>query len=393
VAACVLGYLLSLSGEYDAEILSNHKFAGILLAILSGILWSMTTNFYSRFLTIPKEVVTALCVLLVCLMTYTGHQGGNLTHGSDYLSLEILTYQKREKPANAEEAMIFEDVILPMLEQRCEGCHRQGKPKGQLIVSTYTQLLKGGKHGPVVTSGKPEESELYRRITLDPAHEDFMPTDGKTPLTKHETEMIRWWIEKAGAKEGIKLADVKDYKTMAPVVASLLKLPGAMPIPESNLANVNAVNPDIPVSADIASVDKLRMKGLRVRVMLHDPVMLDVTMPANSGIAMREIEKELGAVAENVIWLNLSENHLTANDLPILRQMTNLEKLRIEKNPVGDQIVDLLSQLKHLETVNLNETQLSNSGLVRLRRHPSLQRIYTWKAAVTEQNDVDAELR
>ncbi len=44
------------------------------------------------------------------------------------------------------------------------------------------------------------ESELYRRITLDPGHEDFMPTDGKTPLTKSETEMIRWWIENADAQ-------------------------------------------------------------------------------------------------------------------------------------------------------------------------------------------------
>jgi hypothetical protein len=325
-----------------------------------------------------------LCVLLVCLVAYTGHQGGNLTHGSDYLSLETLTYHEREKPATAEEAMIFEDVILPMLERRCEGCHRKGKRKGQLIVSTYALLMKGGRHGPVVEPGKPGESELYRRITLDQAHEDFMPTDGKTPLTKTETEMIRWWIENARAMEGKKLADVNDYKTMVPVVATLLKLPGAMPMPQANLANVNVVNTAIPASADMAAVDVLRMKGLTIRVMLHAPVMLDVTMPAKSGVAMRDIEKELGVVAENVIWLNLSNNNLTKDDLTILRQMKNLEKLRIEKNPVGDNIVDLLLPLKHLEAVNLNETLLSASGLARLRHHSGLKRVYTWKSLVKE---------
>ena len=385
VAACMLGYLLSQSGEYDPEVLSQHRLSGILLAILAGILWSMTTVFYSRFIMISRRVVTALCIVLVLLTAYTGHQGGTLTHGSDYLSLETLTYQVREKPATAEDALIFEDVILPMLERRCEGCHQKGKRKGGLIVSTYAQLMKGGRHGPVLEPGKPEESELYRRITLDPGHEDFMPTDGKTPLTKSETEMIRWWIENADASEGRKLLDLKGYEKVAPLVASLLKLPGARPLPETGNTTVRVVNAAIPSKTDLEAVNILRQKGLTVRVMLHDPVMLDITMPAQSGVAMRDVEKELSMVAGNVIWLNLSDNNLTENDLEILKQMNNLEKLRLEKNPVGDQIVDWLSQLQHLEAVNLNETLLTPSGLGRLRRHPNLQRVYSWNTPVTEK--------
>jgi len=384
VAACILGYLLSLSGEYDRQILSQHRLSGILLAILAGILWSMTTALYARFIMISKKIVTALCIALVLLTAYTGHQGGTLTHGSDYLSLETLTYQVREKPVNAEEAMIFEDVILPIFERRCEGCHQKGKRKGRLIVSSHAQLMKGGKHGPVLEPGKPDESELYRRITLDPTHEDFMPTDGKTPLTKSETEMIRWWIENAGAAEGRKLSEVKGYEKMTPLVASLLKLPGARPLPEPGVTTMRAVNAAIPPKTDMATVSILRQKGLTVRVMLHDPVMLDVTMPAKSGVAMSDIEKDLSIVAGNVIWLNLSDNNLTENDLKILKLMSNLEKLRLEKNPVGDRIVDLLSQHQHLEAVNLNGTLLTNSGLARLRRHPSLQRVYTWDTPVTE---------
>jgi uncharacterized membrane protein len=384
VAACIFGYLLSLSEEYDPKILADHEFAGILLAIASGILWSMTTHFYLRFITIPRKIVTAMCVLLVGLMIYTGHQGGNLTHGTDYLSLETLTSHVREKPATAEEAMIFEDVILPMLERRCEGCHRKGKRKGQLIVSTYALLMKGGRHGPVVKPGKAGASELYRRITLDPGHEDFMPTDGKTPLTKTETDMIRWWIDSADAMVGRKLADVKDYEAMAPVVATLLKLPGAMPMPESNLANVNVVNTAIPLTADMPAVDRLRKNGLTVRVMLHKPVMLDVTMPQKSGVAMHDIKQDLSVVAKNIIWLNMSDNNLSENDLTILQVMSNVEKLRIEKNPVGDNVVDILLMLKHLEAVNLNETLLTDSGLARLRDHPGLKRVYTWKTLVKE---------
>ena len=147
---------------------------------------------------------------------------------------------------------------------------------------------------------------------------------------------------------------------------------------------MRAVNAAIPPKTDMAAVNILRQKGLTVRVMLHDPVMLDVIMPAKSGVAMRDIEKELSIVAGNVIWLNVSDNNLTEKDLEILKQMNNLEKLRLEKNPVGDNIVDLLEPLQYLESVNLNETLLTNSGMSRLRSHSSLRRVYSWKTSVTE---------
>lgn len=379
VAACILGYVLSLSGEYDTHTLNNHKWAGIFLALVSGLLWSMTTSFYSKFLSIPATAVSVLCVVVIGLLAYTGHQGANLTHGSEYLSLETLTHQEREKPTKAEEAMIFEDVVQPLLEKRCEGCHNKGKRKGELTVTSWEELMKGGKHGAVIVAGKPEESELYRRITLDREHEDFMPTDGKTPLTKTETKLIHWWIEKAQAAQGKKLADLSGNEAILPIAATILELPGALPSPEAGVQNVN---PSIPVTLNMALVEKLREKGLTVRVMLHQPVMLDVTLPAQSGVSMKEIQNELGAVAKNVVWLNLSDNDLKEDDLAVLKQMTNLEKLRLEKNPVTDGIGDLLANMKYLQAVNLNETQLSDSGLARLQQHPSLKRIYSWKTAV-----------
>jgi uncharacterized membrane protein len=386
VIACILGYLLSLGGEYDPGILGNHRLGGIMLAIASGILWSMTTSIYVPYVVIPRKIITALCVGIVAMLVYTGHQGGSLTHGSDYLSLETLTHEKRVKPVKAEEALIFEDVVHPMLERRCGGCHRKGKRKGELIVTAYEELMKGGKHGAVIIAGKPDESELYRRITLDPSHEDFMPTDGKTPLTRMETEMIRWWIEKGNAAKETKITSVKEHESMLPVIAIVLELPGVSPLPETDIAMLRPVNPLIPTTTDMAAVDNLRRKGLSIRIMLHAPIMLDVTLPSASGIAMQEIQKDLNAVEKNVIWLNLSDNNFTEADLSILENMTNVEKLRLERNPIGDGVVDLLSKLKHLEALNVNETRLTEDGLARLRQHPCLKRIYTWKTFVHGSN-------
>ncbi|MBA4057486.1 MAG: hypothetical protein C0490_22415 [Marivirga sp.] len=317
-------------------------------------------------------------MLLVILM-YTGHQGGGLTHGSDYLSLSILTEQRRERPATVEEAFLFEDVVHPILMKRCSPCHREGKRKGKLSMVSLDALRKGGKSGPAVVDGKLDESELYKRITLDPSHEDFMPADGKTPLTKTETSIITWWIEKGMSASGKKIAELKGAEEIKPSVAVFLELQAADPEGEFATIEGMEINPGIPNDFDLALIDNLRNKGVTVRVMLHRPVMLDITVAAGSKEKISSVSDDLKVIAKNVIWLNLSDNGLTESDLSFLPMMINLEKLRLEKNPIGDGIADHLYALNHLDAVNLNETRITYACLDKLKQMPSLKRVYSWK--------------
>jgi Leucine-rich repeat (LRR) protein len=121
-----------------------------------------------------------------------------------------------------------------------------------------------------------------------------------------------------------------------------------------------------------------------VRTMLQTPAMLDVTLPAGSRKKTSQLKDELAGLEKNIIWLNLSDNGFTDGDLAFLKQLSNLEKLRLEKNPLTDSISGDLAGLHHLEAVNLNETKLTNSGLARLEKNPTLKRIYTWKTAVKQ---------
>ena len=125
---------------------------------------------------------------------------------------------KRAKPQTIADALVFDDVVLPILERKCERCHRRGKRKGDLILSSYADLMKGGKDGVVIAAGSLEHSELYRRITLDPEHKDFMPNDGRRPLTTEETNVIKWWIQTAQAANDKKFASVNGHEEMLPVV-------------------------------------------------------------------------------------------------------------------------------------------------------------------------------
>ncbi len=382
-AACILGYILSLAGGYDEDTLNIHMVSGIVLTLVAGLLFFITTNKGKLLLKVPRKLFSVLFIALVLLVSYAGHQGGTLTHGSNYLSIETLTEEKRPRPSNVENAMIFEDVVQPMLISRCGQCHQAGKLKGKLSVKTLAALLKGGKHGAAITPGKLSESELFKRITLDPDNEEYMPADGKTPLTKNEVEIIRWWIEKANATEGKSIAAFKDSATIKPRIALYLGLSKTLPDNDSSAIG-QQVNPDIPPTADKAVIERLRNNGLTVRYMLQKPVMLDVTLPAGSGKKITDLKEDLKLIAKNIVWLNLSGNSFTDKDLDFLHAFTNIEKLRLDDNAVSDNITEQLVSLTHLEAVNLNETKITNDGIEKLKKNTSIKRIYTWKTAAQQ---------
>jgi uncharacterized membrane protein len=377
VLACILGYILSFSGEYNLKLLKSHKVSGISVAILSGILYVLSIERFKNYLS-PKTYSVAL-VVLFALLSFSGHQGGALTHGNDYLSMKTLFHHERLKPVKVEEAYIFEDVIQPILEKKCSQCHQGSKLKGNLSIEALSDLKKGGKHGAAVSAGKLNESELYKRITLSPDSKEFMPTDGKTPLTKTETEIIKWWIEKAQAVENKKIVELKDTKEITPQIASFLGLGDNNASTKDSNIKQN-INPDIPLTANKTQIESLRKKGFMIRIMLQKPVMLDATLPAKSLLKLVDCQAELKALSKNIIWLNLSDNNLNDRDLAFLKDLANLEKLRLEKNPLTDEVCENLINLKHLEAVNLNETQITDRGIKELTKNPAIKRVYSWKA-------------
>ena len=379
VLSCIFGYLLSIGGEYEFSKINNHKIAGITLAVASGLLFISTTTVVKKLFSIPRLIFSSLCVVVLLIMIYTGHQGGSLTHGSDYLSIKLINEPIRKKPISVAEALLFEDIVQPILIQRCGQCHREGKMKGQFSVQTLETLLKGGKTRAAIVAGSLNKSELFNRITLDPSNEKYMPADGKTPLTKVEIEIIQWWIEKGMATKGKKIAELKVSPEIQSKIAVVLGIGNSIAVSETAITENSKINPEIPAISNTALIDSLRNKGINVRLMLHQPVMLDITIPPGMNASLNTIKPILQSIAKNVIWLNLSDNGLTDNDLDFLSGMTNLEKLRLEKNPITDKIVPQLSGLKHLEAVNLNETNVSEAGIEKLKQVPGIKRVYQWK--------------
>ena len=77
-----------------------------------------------------------------------------------------------------------------ILTAHCQVCHNDDVHSSGLSLSTMARMRKGGKRGPAVVPGKPDESMLYRVIS---GGQPFMPKEG-APLTDAQVEIIRQWI-------------------------------------------------------------------------------------------------------------------------------------------------------------------------------------------------------
>ena len=205
LATVFLGYLHFAEGSFVGSSANQHRMFGTAVALIAmAVAFLRTSSFAGNY----KPVFFPASALLLVLVSITGHFGGNLTHGSTYLvefapqpirSLAGLAPRRTLTSVSAADP--FVDVVGPMFLDRCSGCHNEDKRESELNLTTYQGVMRGGENGKVIAPGNTEQSELLRRITRPPSDDEFMPAEGKTPLTARQVEIIRWWIG-AGAPNG-----------------------------------------------------------------------------------------------------------------------------------------------------------------------------------------------
>ena len=84
----------------------------------------------------------------------------------------------------------FARDVWPVLRANCVSCHRPGKLKGKLDLTTMAALRMGGKHGAIIKHGMPSDSPLVTSVS---GTEPDMPPGGD-PLTEAETAILSRWV-------------------------------------------------------------------------------------------------------------------------------------------------------------------------------------------------------
>ena len=399
--SCIVGYLLSLGGGYEIELLEKHKWQGIWVAIAAWIAWIAKSELF--FEKIPFGTLLYFPSLLIggVFIMLAGHNGGSLTHGEGYLTQETpepfrhwLGMAPKAKKgaeeikpiADINNAMVFQEVVNPILKARCVQCHNANKSKGDLRMDDIELLKKGGENGPVFVAGKGEESEMIKRCLLPLESEDHMPPKGKTQLTDGQVALLSWWIDQ-GAPFDKKVAELKTTEAIKPVLAALSG---------SSSTNGNTVSPaakESPVlslkvtPADPKTIEALKKIGLLVMPIANQSNLLEVNAINASTFSDAQVSL-LEPLKEQIIWLKLGDTKITDQAANTLSKLRNLQKLHLENTAITDATVSQIKILPHLEYLNLVNTQVTDTGIKELAGTKSLLSLHVWHSKATEEGVV-----
>src|SRR6185503_1162430 len=271
VATAVLGYMHFAEGGFTGASASSHRLFGTITALACVAVWWLA----SRSRGAAGALRLGAGIVMLVLVTLTGHYGGNLTHGTDYLRQYAPGFlrpllgaaERRPRPASVAVADPYLDVVQPLLEQRCGTCHNDDKRESGFSVGSYDSTLVGGDTGRAIVPGNLEASELFYRITLPEDDDAHMPAEGKTPPTPAQIQILRWWIA-AGAPQQTTVAALGVGPDVEALLAAELELAGA---PAAGTAAAAA-------TADHALVEKLFAAGFLVRQVSQTDAHLVVTV-------------------------------------------------------------------------------------------------------------------
>lgn len=211
VVVVLLGIFRADGGGYEPETLEEHRWFGIavgVVTVIAAIVHAVAFRKSPRPLTVAFYRFLLLSDMV--LLSIAGHGGGNLTHGSKYLTENAPDWVRQwvEKSGPEKETVgadlsgEYARVIQPIFEAKCYQCHGAEKQKGDYRMDTVEGLFTAGESDldPIV-KGNAVESYLIETITVPDDDDIAMPPDGKDRLTPEEVLAIMRWIW-AGAETG-----------------------------------------------------------------------------------------------------------------------------------------------------------------------------------------------
>jgi uncharacterized membrane protein len=376
--AAILGWCLGRSGGYSGPLLTQHMWGGISLAAICWVCWMLRAHTGERGFGLIYAIALATGVGLVA---WTGYRGGQLSLGEDHLT-EHMPARLRQalglsngaaSLANAGANTFYGARVEPIFEVRCVTCHGPDKHKANLRLDSYRAVMRGGKNGPVVRAGNVQGSDLFRRITLPPGHDDFMPKEGKRSLSLDQVKLIELWIG-AGASGTLPVDAIKD----APVGSASSTVAAEVVFEEIDTAAVTRLRAGIaPLVAqlqkrfpNIVEYESRGSANLYLNASILGPKFGDSDLAA------------LVPLAEHITVADFSRTAITDRSASSIAAMKRLRVLRLMHTGITDATVQELGSLDQLEALNVFDTRVTPAALSTIARLPKLAHCYAGQTAI-----------
>jgi hypothetical protein len=406
VLAFIAGWILSNSGEYDALLVQKHQWTGISTAVIGLLVYFL------------KQYRKLLAVILTLLVFITGHYGGTLTHGENYLfnsnensntsqvdTIKVEAKKFTQTISNGADSLtiethnIYKEQIAPLLKLRCYNCHAALKQKNGLRLDGEMFIKKGGKNGKIFVAGNTFKSPLYTSLVLPIDDEKHMPPKGKHQLNQNEILIIERWI-----KSGASFEDIIDTISNNELVKNVAS--------QNTIADKNILATPAKVNSEITEtkkgvVENNNIKGVEKNSSLPNPAPISpsiiedfkqeniilTNIAEGSNFVMANFVnvvpfnnsslQALKSINEQLAVLKLTNLPINDNDIKIVADLKNIKKLNVENTLITDNGLDYIKQLSQLEQLNLYGTNISDEGIIQLADLKNLSVLYLWKTKVT----------
>ncbi|HET8736720.1 MAG TPA: c-type cytochrome domain-containing protein [Pricia sp.] len=396
VLACITGYLQYLGEGYGYDTVKWHLWFGIATALFCFVMYAKIRyspppsvsgqtpkNPKSKHRVIPKWFVfldripiPLLSILFFILISFTGHQGGNITHGEDYLveplpnsvksALGYETFEEKEivlNEENWEEALIYTDVVAPILNNKCVSCHNPDKTKGELLLNSEEGILTGGENGEVVMANNALDSEIFVRMNLPDDNDDHMPPEGKTQPTKEEIALIGAWLD-AGHPFGGTIAESGLKKEL------FLSFFAKKVVTDYPNVEVAAASKD--------SINAIKDKGIHIDKISKSTNFLKVSCLNKPSFSDSDFSL-LQPLKNQIAILDLGGTQISDAIFEKLATLPNLTVLDLDHTRItGEGIEKLASTSQHLKSINLTDTEFQEPHLQKLAEFKNLKRAYVF---------------
>ncbi len=357
--ALILGVLLAYGSGFMGATVTRHMWGGVALLVELMVCVAVRPAWASGQV---HRTYPSLLALTLLTLTWTAHQGGSLTHGSDYLTRYVPGPLKTFFPSASAASdaayvgSVYARQIHPILDAKCVACHGASKEQGGLRFDFYDLLMKGGKDGAVIAPRNPDRSLMLQRVTLSPSDRHFMPADGRTPLTADEIAALRAWIL-AGAS------------------------PTAASIPGISMARESTASPLQPVGDYSFLMNEIHQmqnsEGAKLVAVSATPS--DGLILRTNDVASKFDDAQLSRFqkfAPFIVEAELGRTAVTDACFDTLSKFSNLRALHLEGTAVTGRALAKLSPLSQLTYLNLSGTKVMSDALAPLKVMPTLRHIY-----------------
>ena len=364
VVSATSGFLLAQEEGYSQEALNAHKWLGSAVSFIV-LIWYFSYNYL-----IKKKLTSWLSgMIVISLLTAAGHQGAIITHGKDFLTAPLINSKASSKSITGEENL-YSDIIFPILENKCLGCHNNTTAKGRFNMENQVALLEGGKSGNPFDLQDNKHSLFVHRLLLPVEDKKHMPPTGKKQLSAEElTAIVRW----ASAEPSFELLlkDLPEGDSLGISVANLLKSTEV-----EKLTGLKAVKPK--------TVDELNSDYISVQPLYKNSDELAVSFLSAANFSSADLSR-LDKIKNNITELNLQRMQLTTEDMKTIARFKNLHKLNLSFTNIQGSSLAGLNSLTRLRHLALSGNRISFDDLRALSGLSALETIYLWETDISEE--------